>query len=127
MGQRARRDHDGLVFEIHFFERLSARYPTFVEPLVQLGEAYTRAGRYLDGLKVDQRLSKLRPQDPVVWYNLACSYALLEHDVLALRALKKAILFGYDDWDFLQRDPDLSSLRRLPAFQHFIAKARATR
>ena len=126
MAQRSARDDD-LIFEIDFFERLVARHPTFVEPWLQLGEAYTRAGRYTDGLKVDRRVTKLRPRDPIAWYNLACSYALLEHLPYALRALKKAIALGYDDWSFLQRDPDLAALRRSPEFQHFLAKARASR
>ena len=127
MAQRTRRERDALAFEIDFFERLIARHPTFVEPLLQLGEAYTRAGRYTDGLSVDRRLVKLRPRDAFAWYNLGCSYTLLEHLPQALRALKKAIELGYDDWEFLQRDPDLASLRRAPEFQHFLAKARASR
>ena len=125
MAQRSRRVRDELEFEIDFFERLVARHPAFVEPLTQLGEAYTRAGRYTDGLTVDRRLVKLRPRDPITWYNLACSCALLEQLSQAMRALKKAIELGYDDWEFLQRDPDLASLRRAPEFQHFLAKARA--
>jgi hypothetical protein len=52
---------------------------------------------------------------------------LLEQLSGAMRALKKAIQLGYDDWAFLQRDPDLAPLRRAPEFQHFIAKARASR
>ena len=127
MARRSSPDEDDVAFEIDFYERLVARHPTFAEPLMQLGEAYTRAGRYTDGLKVDQRMSKLRPQDPIVWYNLACSFALLEDLTHAMNALKKAILLGYDDWEFLQRDPDLANLRRAPAFQHFLAKIRASR
>ena len=127
MAQRSRRQDDDLHFEIAFYERLVARYPTFVEPLVQLGEAYTRTGRYPDGLSIDRRLVKLRPRDPFAWYYLACSHALLEQLPAAMRALKKAIELGYDDWPFLQRDHDLAALRRSPEFQHFIAKVRASR
>lgn len=126
MAQRARPKHD-TAFEIDFFERLSAKHPSYVEPLVQLGELYTRSGRYVDGLSVDRRLAKLRPGDSIVWYNLACSLALLEQLPQALRALKKAVALGYHDWALMQRDPDLAPLRRAPEFQHFLAKIRASR
>ena len=125
MAKRASRQAGDLAFEIDFYERLVARHPDFAEPLMQLGEAYTRAGRYTDGLSVDRRMTKLRPRNPIAWYNLACSLALLEQLPGATRALKKAIELGYDDWEFLQRDPDLAPLRRHPAFQHFLAKIRA--
>ena len=127
MASRSRRHEEELAFEIDFFEQLVTRYPKFVEPLQQLGEAYTRAGRYTDGLTVDRRLVKLRPRDPTAWYNLACSLSLLERLTEATRALKKSIALGYNDWSHLQRDPDLASLRRAPQFQHFLAKARASR
>ncbi len=122
-----RTTNDDRIFEIQFFERLVERHPAFVEPLIQLGELYTRTGRYTDGLQIDRRLTKLRPRDPITWYNLACSYSLVGQFAYALRALKKAIQLGYEDWAFLQRDPDLAPLRRAPAFQHFLAKARAAR
>jgi tetratricopeptide (TPR) repeat protein len=122
---KRKQPYDDLEFEIHFFEQLVDRYPDFLEPLIQLGSAYTQTKRYNDGLRIDRRLTKLQPRDPIIWYNLACSYALLEQCPSATRALKKAIQLGYDDWDFLERDPDLAPLRRTPGFQHFIAKARA--
>ena len=113
MAQRRRRDDD-LAFEIEFFERLIERHPAFVEPLMQLGEAYTRAGRYVDGLGVDRRLTKLRPKDPIAWYNLACSYALLNRSDESLEALSRAIALGYDDFSYLMKDPDLATVRQSP-------------
>jgi len=42
-----------------------------------LGNAYTENGMYAKGLLVDLKLSRLKPNDPLVHYNLARSYALL--------------------------------------------------
>jgi hypothetical protein len=41
-----------------------------------LGDDYTRRGKFKAGLDVDTRLAKLRPDDALVYYNLACSYSL---------------------------------------------------
>lgn len=101
-----------LEFEIKFYENILKDSPDFVEALVALGDAYTKNGRYEEGLKVDQKLAKLKPKDPVVFYNLACSYSLLKELDVSLEALRKAIKLGYDDFSYIQKDLDLENLRQ---------------
>ncbi len=101
-----------LEFEIKFYENILKDSPDFVEALVALGDAYTKNGRYEEGLKVDQKLAKLKPKDPVVFYNLACSYSLLKELDVSLEALRKAIKLGYDDFSYMQKDLDLENLRQ---------------
>ncbi len=103
-----------LEFEIHFYEKLLTAYPDFIDALVPLAEAYTRRGLYDQGLQIDLRLTELRAQDPLSWYNLGCSYALLNRLDKAVEALQRAVGLGYRDFAFLQRDPDLASLRQSP-------------
>ena len=55
------REQQDLDLEIGFLEGLVRRNPTYVEALQILGDNYTRRGRYTEGLKVDERLSRLRP------------------------------------------------------------------
>ena len=62
--------------EILFLEGLVRRDENYVEALQILGDDYTRRGRYGEGLKIDERLCKLRPDESLVHYNLACSYSL---------------------------------------------------
>lgn len=111
-----------LAFEIRFFERLVKEHPDFVEALGPLAEAYTRAGRYTEGLRADQRLARLRKRDPVVHYNLACSYALTGDKDKALGALAKALALGFEHRSLLARDPDLKSLRRDPRFKKLASR-----
>lgn len=101
-----------LDFEISFYENLLKNKPDFAEALVALGEAYTRKGRYEDGLQIDKRLAQLKPEDPSVYYNLACSYSLLKMADPSLEALKNAIRLGYRDTAFMDKDPDLDFIRR---------------
>ena len=104
-------------FELNFFEGLAKKNPNFVDALVPLAEAYTRRGFYDKGLQIDKRLARLRKDDPIIHYNLACSLALLSHKDQAFTALKRAIELGYSDFEYLKRDSDLRSLRDDPRFQ----------
>ena len=113
-----------LNFEIAFYEGILAQQPDFVENLVALGDAYTRVGRYAEGLAIDQRLAGLRPDDPMVLYNLACSYSLLGKLDQALSAIQSAVTAGYDEWDFMMTDADLAALRADARFKEYLASVR---
>ena len=114
------KSHDLLEFEIAFYEQLLREHPNFPDALMALGEAYTRRGWYEKGLTVDQQLTQLKAADPTVWYNLTCSYSLLGRIDESLDALRTAIKLGYDDFDYLRRDPDLQALRQSPQFRRFL-------
>ena len=116
-----------LDFEISFMEGVTHRDPTYVEALQILGDDYTRRGRFEDGLKVDERLATLSPQDALVRYNLACSYSLLSQCEQAARALELAIDLGYRDFKWMTKDPDLKKLRLDPGYKRIRAKVRQLR
>src|SRR5947209_1831922 len=105
-----RRQQRDLDIEIGFMEGVVQRDPKFVEALQILGDDYTRRGKFHEGLKVDEQLAQLRPQDPTMLYNLACSYALTKRYERAVAALSQAIEQGYRDFKWLVKDPDLSDL-----------------
>jgi tetratricopeptide (TPR) repeat protein len=107
--------------EIVFFERLLKKNPDYVHALISLAEAYTAKGLYRKGLQVDKRLAKLCPRDPIVYYNLACSYALVGQKEFALSALRRAIRMGYRDFNYLRKDPDLKSLHGDPRFKTLVS------
>src|SRR5580700_4629203 len=90
--------------KIEFIEGLVRRDPNYVDALQILGDHYTQRGRINEGLKVDERLARLEPENPLVFYNLACSYSLAEEFELAANALEKALLLGYRDFDWLAKD-----------------------
>ena len=108
-------------FEILFFERLVKENPNYVDALILLAEVYTKNGLYEKGLQIDKRLAKLKTEDPIVHYNLACSFALVGEKDEALAVLKKAIEFGYTDFDHLKQDQDFKTLRSDPRFQSLLS------
>jgi hypothetical protein len=85
-----------------------------------LGDLYTRTGAYADGLRVDENLSRLCAEDPVVWYNLACSLALANRADDAFDALNRAVELGYNDYEGMKKDPDLTSLHGDARFESIL-------
>jgi len=110
--------------KIEFIEGLVRRDPDYVDALQILGDHYTQRGRISEGLKVDERLAQLEPGNPVVFYNLACSYSLAGEMEQAAGALEKALQLGYRDFEWLAKDPDLKRLRADAAFDVLKAKIR---
>ena len=113
-----------LDIEIGFLEGIIKRDPLYIDVLQILGDDYTRLGRFPDGLKVDENLAKLRPNDPLVHYNLACSYSLTKRLDLAALALERALALGYRDFKWLAEDPDLENLRQDPVYRKIRVKLR---
>ena len=119
-----RRDLRDLDLEITFLEGIIRRDPEFVEALQILGDDYTRRGRYCEGLKIDEHLARLCPDDSLVYYNLACSYSLTNQFDLAAEALEMAINLGYRDFKWMTHDPDLKKLRDQDEYKRIRAKVR---
>ncbi|MBF0595293.1 MAG: hypothetical protein HQL22_10050 [Candidatus Omnitrophica bacterium] len=113
----ARKNNSNIEFETAFYEKVLEYAPDFIEALICLGDHYTRQGFYEKGLRVDEKLARLRPDDAVVMYNLACSYSLMNDIPLARGAMVKAFELGYDEWDHLRKDADLANLLRDSEFQ----------
>ncbi len=118
---------EDLDFEIAFYEGLLKKLPDFVNALSALGDAYTKRGRFQDGLRVDQRLAQLKPKDPLVYYNLACSYSLLQMPGECLAALRSALRLGYRDFRFMEQDKDLAFIRQDPRYRTLLSRYRRRR
>src|SRR5882757_3079485 len=117
-----RRESKDLDVKIQFMEGIVRRDPEYIEALQLLGDHYTQRGKYEQGLKVDEQLSRLEPRNPLVFYNLACSYSLIGQVELAATALEQALALGYRDFKWLAKDPDLKILRKDPIFRSIEAK-----
>lgn len=106
--------------ELKFLENIAQRLPEDTEVLRALGDLYTRTGDCAEGLRIDERLSHLCSEDPLVWYNLGCSLALMERKEEALEALSRALELGYDDYEWMKKDPDLTGLHGDPRFESML-------
>jgi len=113
-----------LEVKISFLEGLIRRDPQYVEALQLLGDHYSQRGDFCRSLRVDRRLSQLQPDNPLVFYNLACSHSLNGELDQAASALEKALTLGYRDFKWLARDPDLSQLRQHPLYRRIQGRIR---
>ena len=113
-------DQNQIDFELDFFTGVLERSPDYVDVLRVMGHLLTLKGRYAEGLQVDKRLVGLRPNDCLAHYNLACSYALLKRNELALKTLRRAVELGYCDFRYMREDRDLESIRHDPRFRQLL-------
>jgi tetratricopeptide (TPR) repeat protein len=109
-----------LDFELDFFSGVLQRFPDYVDVLRLMGHLLTLKGRFHEGLQIDRRLARLRPGDPLVHYNLACSYALLKRADLSIQTLRRAIELGYSDFRYMREDHDLDFIRHDPRFRQLL-------
>lgn len=110
------------AFEIQFFEEILRRMPRDADVIEILGGLYTKEGRIDEGLRMDRRLVRLKPDNATAHYNLACSLALKKRRAEAMRSLVRAVELGYSDVDWMLQDPDLDVLKKHPAFRALAAK-----
>ena len=113
-------DLSQLDFELEFFNGILERSPDYVDVLRVLGSLLSLKGRFAEGLKIDKKLVRLRPEDPLAHYNLACSYALLKRPDQAIKTLRRAVELGYRDFRYMREDRDLDSIRHDPRFRQLL-------
>ncbi len=107
-------------FELQFFESLYAREKKDHRVVEILGHLYTQNGKIDEGLRMDRRLVRMRPEDPLANYNLACSLALKGRRREALQCLRQAVDLGYRDFGWMKKDTDLKSLHGYEPFEDFL-------
>jgi len=71
-----------------------------------------RLGRIEEAKKEMRKGIAQNPNDPIITYNAACFYALIDNKKAAIKNLKKAMANGFENYDYLKHDPDLYSLQK---------------
>jgi tetratricopeptide (TPR) repeat protein len=88
----------------------------------RLGVSLHSLGRYGQAVEAYQKGLKINP-NPVVMYNLACSYAKMNDKEKAFEWLNKALNAGFTNVASLKTDTDLESLRGDARFTEVMALA----
>ncbi|MGH7293563.1 MAG: TPR end-of-group domain-containing protein, partial [Polyangiaceae bacterium] len=105
-----------------FLARMGAK-PLVQSPEVLAGIALDQGNRYLEIRRFEQaiaeynRVLEVQPKNQIALYNLACAYALMGDKERAFDYLQKTIDAGYDDFDYMDKDDDLRSLRDDPRYK----------
>ena len=109
-----------LDFDLEFYGRILQRNRDYLDVLRCQGQLLSRKGLHKQALEIDRRLVQLAPTDGVAHYNLGCSLALVGCSSEAIDALRQALLRGYNDFEYLEADRDLDSLRNTPAYHELM-------
>ena len=75
-----------------------------------------RLGRLEEAKEEMHKGIKQNPNDPIIIYNAACFYAMIDDKKASIENLKKAIDNGFGNYEYIKHDPDLHSLRKEPGF-----------
>lgn len=68
-------------------------------------------------LEWSERALSMDPEEASVLYNVACNYALLNETDRAIDCLEKAFHKGFGHKEWMEHDPDFSSVRANPRFK----------
>lgn len=106
--------------EIQIYQSHLRKVPEDARARTLLAGDYAELDRPDDAAREAKLAMALRPDDPMVLYNVACVFAHLNLKADALEALKKAWDGGFRDVNWARRDPDLASLHDEPEFERFL-------
>ncbi len=117
----------GLQFEADVYALGRRLYPSRPGILDPLATSLSLLGRHAEALDVLDELTGLAPEASRYRYNRACALSQLGRDDDALTELQLAVGWGFDDFDYMLRDPDLKTLHNRPEFEPYRRRARAQR
>jgi Flp pilus assembly protein TadD len=89
----------------------------------QLAITFAALDRPEDAMREASFAMMLRPNEPTVLYNAACTFCMLNRKTEALDALRKAYAAGFTDAVWARRDPDLTILHGEPDFERLYPPA----
>jgi hypothetical protein len=79
-----------------------------------------QAKKYAEVIVVLQEILKARPDDETALYNITCAYALLKKPDEAVAYLQKSVEAGLVDFELIESDPDLQSIRNCEGYKKII-------
>jgi len=94
--------------------------PEDVRARILLAADYAKFQRKEEAIRELEKAVALRPNDAIILYNSACTYAVMGMKAEALALLKRTRAAGYGNLDWMARDPDLVCLHDNPEFQKLV-------
>ncbi len=96
---------------IKFFPEFLLRYPEDARARMMFALNLSTVGKIDEAKSEAAKAIELSPGDTVMLYNAACFYSKLGEKKLAIETLTNAIDSGYQDIEWIKRDPDFDNIR----------------
>jgi hypothetical protein len=80
----------------------------------------TYAQRNEEAKREGEQALELSVGDPIMMYYGACLYSRLEEKERAIELLRNAVDNGYENFDWIKRDPDFENIRQEPRYQELM-------
>ena len=93
------------------YQKATAINPNFIQAMYGLVLVYSDLHNYSKALDLLQNIRQEQPDNPEVYYNIACIYAKQNMTKESIGWLNQAIDKGFKNWDQIKKDPDLASIR----------------
>lgn len=94
--------------------------PGFLQALHGMVIVYSNNKEYEKALGMLEKMRQIDPENADIFYNSACMYSKLNRVKESLYWLKQAVLKGFNNWDLIGSDPDLSNIRDMNDFKKLL-------
>ncbi|MFQ5708628.1 MAG: protein kinase [bacterium] len=98
------------------YPRYLSQHPDDAYRRMAFAVSLTHAGRNEEAKGEGEKALELSPRDPIMMYYGACLYARLGKGHQAVEMLKNAVVNGYENYEWIKRDPDFESIREEPGY-----------
>jgi tetratricopeptide (TPR) repeat protein len=105
---------------IQEFQKILDESPFHFQATYHIAFAYLLAKNYKKSIHHFVIARRIRPQDSLTLYNLACAYSLAGQIDNGLEALEASIDAGFTDHGHISKDPDLNPLRQEDKFKEML-------
>jgi hypothetical protein len=107
---------------INEFSNAIKKDPNYAEAYSNRGVAYMMQKKYNKALDDLKKAKDLKPDSANIRYNLASCHSLMGSVDYGLDELDAALEKGFNSYDSLRKDPDISNLRKHKEFKRILEK-----
>ena len=114
--------HAANLLTLEKTQRQMELYPDDARAIYLAASSYNALGRTDEALAWSEKALALDADDAGVLYNVACVYAVARRSDRALDLLERAVQNGFGHREWIEHDPDLTSLRDHPRYQELLRR-----
>ncbi|MCX6138537.1 MAG: protein kinase [Ignavibacteriales bacterium] len=101
---------------VEMFPVYLSKHPDDARSHIHYAIQLATVGKDSEALAQTQKAIELSPDDPLMLYNAACVYSRLGQNTLAVETLRKSIIAGREDYEWIKTDIDLDGIRNEPGY-----------